>query len=332
MRSIVLLAVGLAAAAMPILVLVVALIVVRRSPDPSQGAGAARRHAGVVHALAWVLAAVTPIVLTLTAPAVFSAGPSGLYAGLYAGVVVGLVPTAFGVPFLVTHAAGELTWPRPTGRVRRAALVRRTARDVAPPLLRRALWSWAAVLVVTLVASGLLADEGRHITRVFPGGSSTASPFPGWFYGLPLLAATALVLLAAEGVLQLVARRPAVMDAAPEWDSGLRRLSAHRVLRGAQLVLALTAAGVLSVAGSAVASAGSGGAVVDGVVQGSPGYTVVGVALTVLAGVVGLAGVALAAVPGTPAPPSVPAGQPLQPVGQRPDVAGDPVHGPGRPS
>jgi hypothetical protein len=42
-----------------------------------------------------------------------------------------------------------------------------------------------------------------------------------------------------------VAHRPAVVDADPAYDDASRRLSAHRVLRGVQLGLALSLAGVL---------------------------------------------------------------------------------------
>ena len=43
----------------------------------------------------------------------------------------GVIPFAAGIAFLGVHAIGERTWPRPTGSIRRAALVARSARDVA---------------------------------------------------------------------------------------------------------------------------------------------------------------------------------------------------------
>lgn len=293
--------IGLFAVLVPVAVLVLALLVVvvvvavtRESrPAPSGAADAARRHAAVVSVLAW-LGLATAMVITFS---VTSAGP----VRLTQGVAFGLVPAVGGIAFVGIHALGELTWPRPSGTVRRAALMRRTIADVAPPVPRWALLTWTVGLVVTLVVSGLVSDNGRRITRSVSAaaGSASAGPFPGWYYGVPLLAGAAVVLAATAAVLRLVARRPAVVDAEPEWDLGLRRLSAHRVLRGAQLVLALTLAGVLAIAGAAVRSVGSGG-VVDGVSHDSAAHAPVGTLLAALAAVVLVAGVVVALVPGAP--------------------------------
>lgn len=261
------------------------------TPPPSQTAAAARRHAAVVSGVAWGLS-----LLTLVA-----GGPVATAAtsGLTEGVALGLVPAVAGVVLAAVHAVGELTWPRPTGTVRRAGLVRRTVADVAPRRLHLLLRGWAATLVVVLLVCGLVADD-RQVTRTLENGATSAGPFPGWFYGVPLLVATLVVLGATEGVLHLVARRPAVVDARPAWDLSLRRLSAHRVLRGGQLVLGLTTAGVLAVAGSAVHNVGTG-TVVDGVAQDSLVHAATGTALLVLALASGAAAVAVALVPGRPA-------------------------------
>lgn len=286
---------------LPLLALAVgvALLAARRTPVPSEAAAAARRHAAVVSTLAWVVALLSPVALV---PLVRVAGSGGLTAG----VLTGLLPTVTGLLFLAVHTIGESTWPRPTGTVRRAPLTPRTVADLAPRGLRRLVRAWAATLVVTLVVSGLVADGGRAITRAWEQGSTTASPFPGWYYGVPLLVATGVVVAASEGVLRLIARRPAVMDAQPEWDLGLRRLSAHRVLRGTQLVLGLTTAGVLLVAGTAVRSVARSGAA-GTFPPGSPGLAVVGVAVALLGAVAGLACVLIALVPGQPARMPAPA-------------------------
>jgi hypothetical protein len=217
---------------------------------------------------------------------------SGPTPGLRAGLYLGLIPAAAGLTFAILQALGELIWPRPTGALRRAPLTRRTATDIAPRRLRQVTWSWAALTSVTLVACGLTSDDGRGITRTFTNGSAGAGPFPGWFYGVPLLVATAVVLLAGEFVLRLIARRPAVMDAAPEWDLALRRTSSRRLLRGTQLVLGWTAAGVLFFAGTAVHTVGAGGSA-DGVALGSPGYAVGGIVLTLVSIGVWIASTAL---------------------------------------
>ncbi|WP_225752967.1 hypothetical protein [Actinotalea sp. Marseille-Q4924] len=284
---------------------VVLLVTADRTPDPSRAAAGARRHAAVVSALAWVALLLGLLV-----------GPSLAAAvdGVQQGVALGLVPGLAGVLFVAVHLVGELTWPRPTGTVRRADLARRGVGDVAPRHLRRVLWAWAATVAVVGVAGGVAATGGRQVSRVVDDGAMSAGPFPGWFYGLPLLVACVVVLAATEGVLRVVASRSAVVDAQPRWDVALRRLSAHRVLRGAQLVVGLTAAGMLLFAGTALRSVGTA---VVGDSGTSLGHMAAGTAAVVLAVVVGLTAVVVAALPAVPAgqlaTPAEPRTAPLPP-------------------
>lgn len=273
-------------AALVVVVVVVLLAGRTSAPDPSQAAAAARRHAGAVSAVAWL-----GLVLALLI------GPTlaGSVRGLTQGVLLGLVPAVAGVLFVGVHAIGELTWPRPTGTVRRAVLERRGPADVAPPALRRLLWGWTALVAVVAALGAAVATDGRQISRTVEQGAITSSPFPGWFYGLPLLLACLAVLVAAEAVLRVVASRPAVVDAQPRWDAALRRLSAHRVLRGAQLVVGLTAAGLLLTAGMTLQNVG-GAFVDDG--DGSTLHAVSGQVAVVLAIAVGLTAVVVAFIPG----------------------------------
>jgi hypothetical protein len=248
---------------------------------PSSALLAARRHAGGIDVLAWVgLVAVLVVIQVLT--------PS-LTNGLGTGVLIGLTPTLAGATFLAVQSLGELTWPRPSGPVRRAPLTPRTVSTLAPVGLRRLTWVWAGGLATTLVACGLASGNGRDIERVWDAASSgAAGPFPGWFYGGPLLVATAVVVVATEVVLLLVARRPAVADTAPADDLALRTVSARRVLRGSQLVLAWTLAGVLFVAGTALRNVGT--IEVDGVGRTSVGLVAGGTTLLLLGLAVALAG------------------------------------------
>jgi len=254
-----------------------------------------------VSAVAWL----GLVVALLTGPSL-----AGTVRGLTQGVLLGLVPAVAGVLFVGVHAIGELTWPRPTGAVRRAVLERRSPADIAPRSLRRLLWGWSALVAVIAAVGAAVATDGRQISRAVEDGAVTSSPFPGWFYGLPLLLACLVVLAAAEAVLRVVASRPAVVDAQPRWDAALRRLSAHRALRGAQLVVGLTAAGLLLTAGMTLRNVG-GAFVDDG--GGSALHTVSGQVAVVLAIAVGLTAVVVALIPGRPA------GQ-LEPIGQQPAV------------
>jgi hypothetical protein len=288
--------------------LVLVLTAVRGpAPAPSGAARAAVRHGAVVHGVALV-ALVGGLVGVPVLVAELAGGPAQ-------GRLLGLAPAAAGLAFAAVQAVGEATWPRPTGPVRRATLVRRTTRDVAPRRLRLVTWAWAAVGALALVAGGIAAaDGGRSIGRTFPAGSTASGPFPGWYFGVPLLVAVAVVLLAAEAVLRLVAVRPTVAGAEPAWDLALRRLSAHRVLRGAQLVLAWTAAGVLVFGGSALRNVGDA---VPGAGPGSGAHLVLGTTALLLGVVAFVGGAVVALVPAAPVP-----------AGSRP-VPGDAAVAPG---
>lgn len=273
--------------------LVVRLVRGRGTPGPTGAADAARRHATAVSTLSW-----TALTVTLVAGlAIVAARPVNLVQGLLYGVV----PAVAGTTLAVVQGIGELTWPRPEGTVRRAPLVRRTVLDVAPRGLLRLFLGWAIALGLVLTVTGILSSSGREITRAWPDGSSSAGPFPGWFYGVPLVVATGVVVLATAAALRLIARRPAVSDTAPEWDMALRRMSAHRLLRGSQLVLGLTLAAVLFFTGVAVRSLGSGSRV-DGVATGSTGHVVVGVVVLLLGITVLLATLAATTLPAPPVP------------------------------
>ncbi len=270
------------------LVLLVAALVQRAVPAPSEAAAAARRHAVAVNAAAWVTAPVVALLGVQLLRTVWSTG-------LYAGVAAGLLPAVLGLVFLGVHAIGERTWPRPEGSVRRANLSPR-ATPRGPRWLRRLTWTWAGLLVAALVVAGATSSNGRAVTAPYASNAVvSAGPYPGWYYGIPLLIAAALVLAATEGVLRLIGRRPAVVDADPAYDAASRELSAHRALRGVHLVLALTVGGVLSVMGSAL------GRLQD------EALLVVGNLVSGLAVVVVLGALVVTVIPGRPARSAAPA-------------------------
>ncbi|GEK22114.1 hypothetical protein [Cellulomonas xylanilytica] len=215
---------------------------------PSQAWIAAERHARRVSAAAW--AALVPL------PVLLAAALTGSLSGPSRGAVVAALPAVAGIAFVAVHAAGELTWPRPAGAVRRAALARRRIRDVTPHTLAWLTAAWFAALGVLLTVCALAAGTGgrslsyAHADQLV----STASPFPGAYYGRTIVPATVLLGLGCVGVLLLVARRAAVSDTSPTDDVALRRTSAARILAGVQLVAACTLAGCLFFAANAVAA------------------------------------------------------------------------------
>lgn len=259
----------------------------RTPPAPSGAAEAARRHGGIVHGIAWGAAVLLPgFVVGAAGAAVVRTSGSG---DTYVSVVAAAYAAAPALTFLGVHALGERTWPRPTGPVRRAALIPRGL--TAPTWLLRVTVGWTVALAITLVVCGLTADDGRRLTL----GSSSASPYPGWRYGVPVALAIACAAAATWAVLRMIVRRPAVLDADPAYDAASRLLAAHRVLRGVQLFLALDLAAVLAFAATSSASVGLAG---------------LGLALAGTAVVVALASVAIAivpaAAPATASPPTWP--------------------------
>lgn len=169
-----------------------------------------------------------------------------------------VVPTLGLWAFLAVYAVGELTWPRPRDTHRQARLTTRTVADVSDRAARLMAWITAAVLVVASALLALVADGPDSIARVVGGALERQTLFPGWAWSGPVLLATLVALALTEAVLHLIAARPAVADVDEAWDMWLRRRGARRVLQVVQLVLGLTLAGLLSVAGIALRLLGLG--------------------------------------------------------------------------
>ncbi|MEV0953873.1 hypothetical protein [Promicromonospora sp. NPDC050249] len=170
------------------------------------------------------------------------------------GVLLGVAPFAAALAFSLARAVGEARWPRPTGDVRSAPLVRRGLRDQGGwrlPLFA----STVAGLVVALVVFGLTAaDDGRSVERVLDAGRQThgAGPYPGWAIGVPALLVLGLAVGATFVALHAVTRRPPIGLLSPEQDDAIRRTSAARVLAGAQIWVGLGGAAYLAFAAGAL--------------------------------------------------------------------------------
>lgn len=295
MEWVVILGVVLAGPALLTLVVVLAVAAGRRrTTAPSDATEAARRHGGWVHLGAWAATLLVPWVAVVALPA----AAAGLQGGGYMALLAGALLACHVLAYLGVHALGERTWPRPTGPVRRAALAPR--RSPAPRWLVGLTSGWAAATLVTLLVTALTATDGRHLAH----GSRLAYDYPGWPFGLALLVGVTVVGLATWATLRLIARRPAVTgdDA---FDAGSRRLTAHRVLRGVQLALALSLTAVLAYTSAALSDVGLNAA---------------GVVLRAAATLAGLAGLVVAVLPARGATPeswapTVGAGQGQAPVG-----------------
>ncbi|WP_127356287.1 hypothetical protein [Actinacidiphila soli] len=111
--------------------------------------------------------------------------------------------------------AGDALTARPRGTVRSAGLAPRRVRDYVPTRMTLLLLAQAGVLVVLLIVAAVLAwsDDmgraGRSLTLTCPDGSTAGmGPWPGVFYGLPILASLAVSTAACFWSLTRIVRRP----------------------------------------------------------------------------------------------------------------------------
>jgi hypothetical protein len=277
----------------------------RATPPSREGAvAAARRHARLTAGAAWVVG-------LLSAAATGLAGELG---DQQVGVTAVGVLLAFGIAHTAVLLAGELTWPRPEGAVRRARLHRRGMLDSAPRWL---LWATGTglVLAACTIAVGAVTgtDDGRGVELSSPSGwiRSGASPFAGWYYGRPAAWGLLVLTLLVVAALWAVAERSAVATDDDAVETALRHASAHRVLRGAGGVVLFVTGGLMAVSGNALHSAADSivtSAAADGRAVGGAFsvLSVVGTATGLLAALVALTGLVVLAVP----PPAVPADRP----------------------
>ena len=160
--------------------MVLVLVVVSRRPSATltTEVATARRHAVTTSALS--------VVVALVSLAPVGAVLAGALPDVHVGVAC--IPLAVTAVALVVLLVGELTWPRPSGSSRVALLHDRSVRG-----LLRGAWPVSAavasgLLAVTLLVTGSVAYDGRAVRHVRPDGADTASPFPGWTYGVAQLA------------------------------------------------------------------------------------------------------------------------------------------------
>ncbi|SKC59123.1 hypothetical protein [Krasilnikoviella flava] len=214
----------------------------RRTVAPTTSARRGIRHATITFAVA-----LTPLVVGMASPVLVFY--FGLLAPRLEPRLLAIAPTIGLWAFLAVQTVGELTWPGPRGSHREARLVARTASDVVGHAARRWMWATVAVLAAAGGALALAADGPRTIARLADGAVAAQTSFPGWSWTIPVLAVAMVAAGATEAVLRLVASRPAVEGVDGYWDMWLRRRAARRLVRVTQLVLGLTLAGLVGLAG-----------------------------------------------------------------------------------
>lgn len=150
---------------------------------------------------------------------------------------------------VLAAAVAELTWPQQSGRIRQAGLVARRPASIGLRFLYRSgLVGTALALIVGVVTA---APDGRSVTRTYGDFSSTASPYPGITYAVPVGLAAIVLAAATWWALRRVEQRPALLGDA-ELDTAVRAQSQVRVLRFAAVGSLMTAAGLWLTLGPAV--------------------------------------------------------------------------------
>ncbi len=146
---------------------------------------------------------------------------------------------------------------RETSPVRRADLAPRTIVGVTGARI----WAVAAALIVAagiVIALGVSANEdGRSITRRIDvaQAQSTAGPYPGFFYGLPVLVLLALLAVAVVVTLRRLAAAPRPTDESlREADETIRRYTATVIVHTVSGAVAGALAGLLFAASSSTNS------------------------------------------------------------------------------
>lgn len=235
--------------------LVIWLVSRGRTDDGGAPASAARRHELLVSSLAVLAAAVAAVVLVAQPVSWPSWAPAP-------GVLQALTPFGVATVFALVRAVGEATWPRPHGEVRAAPLTRRTPWSLGGARLKGVVVT-AAALVIGLVLAGVTADEtGRAFATppvTLPDGgavSGSSGPYPGWAYGLPMLAGLVVAAVTTWLALTSITRRSPLAAVAAAQDAAVRRTSADRLLAGVQLCLGTAFAASAWMAGNAVLSRG----------------------------------------------------------------------------
>jgi len=172
----------------------------------------------------------------------------------------------FGLCAVAGVLAGDALTAPMRGAVRTAGLTPRRVRAYVPPRTTGLLLGLAVALVALLTFAAATASPddlgraGRALTLTCRGATESAGPWPGLYYGLPMLACLALSTAACGWSLRRIATRPG--DEQSRRDRTLALVAAWGLVVSSSLVgTAVTMAGALM----NMTCDGTAGTVVSGV-------------------------------------------------------------------
>ena len=196
----------------------------------------------------------------------------GLVAGIVAAGLIAdtgglgrgpmLAAPALGLCLILGTLAGELAAKPPGGPIRGASLETRRIRHYLPRFSTSlaATLSVITVGLLTVTVATASADDlgrpGRTLSTFSPDGMvrQSTSPWPGWFYAWPILAALAVALVLSALVLHRIVRRgrPGLDPATRAVDEAQRAHSARVVTAAYGLCVALPLSGIALIAAGTV--------------------------------------------------------------------------------
>ena len=155
-------------------------------------------------------------------------------------------------------AAIPLPRPVATTRVRQADLTPRDATSFGPrwgfilPLVAAAFYVVFLIATASLASTADYSKLSRQLALMTPGGYQTQSPYPGWFYAVPLLIVTVLLSAGVLFTLRRVADAPSLgaLELAP-LDEAIRRGATRFVMLFSSSVIVLYLAATALIAGMA---------------------------------------------------------------------------------
>ncbi|GHI05700.1 hypothetical protein AQI88_10310 [Streptomyces cellostaticus] len=166
---------------------------------------------------------------------------------------------AFGLCAVAGVLVGDALTPPARGAVRTAGLAPRRVRDYVPPRMTWLLVALAGALVVLLTVAGAVASPddlgraSRSLTLTCRNVTQSHGPWPGLYYGLPMLASLAVATVACGWSLRRIATRPG--------DEQSRRDRALAIVAAWGLVVSVSLLGAATTASASLLSVSCDGPV-----------------------------------------------------------------------